>query len=209
MTMLKKNISILAAAICTLAAVTSVAAMATEGGSEPAEAPQVTAIEPEAQDAASVLEEPRVASDAIPDPVADELDEHPTFGMNPGLSRLAIGSASNSVYLLPADGHVCSAVTAGDGAHIGCVETSDLAAGHSGPGLVSQGGVVVIYGLVPDGVESVTVETESGSQSVAVDGNAYLAAVEAGTANGSVSYSGQSGEASFPIYDPTEGASEQ
>jgi hypothetical protein len=205
-TMLKRNAPI-AIAVCMLLAATSVAAVAQNG--EESEPPgdgvaQIAAIEPPAEEAMAVLEEPRTGSDALPTGVAEGLDEEADFGMNPDLSRRSIGNATSSLYVIPADDHVCPALTVGDGMVLSCPETEDIAAGEAGPGTVTlPGGAIGIYGLVPDGVESVTLHTgEADAEVVGVTDNGYYVAVPEGTVLRSVSFSGPSGPVEFPIYDP-------
>lgn len=206
--MLKRNIQLMAA-IGALAAVTAVGAVAQSGdgtnGSPGEDVAQVTTVEPEARAAASVLARGRVAGDALPDHVVEQMSARPRFGMNPSLSRRAIGSLSNSVYLIPASGFVCAALTVGDGANMTCAETSKLAAGQSGPSTVSlAGGAIAIYGMVPDGVDSVSVATDDGSGGATkVVSNAFFKVVPAGTGLKTVGYSGPSGSVRYPIYDPS------
>jgi hypothetical protein len=206
--MLKRNIQ-LVAAIGALAAVTAVGAVAQSGdgtnGSPGDDVAQVTTVEPEARAAASVLARPRAAGDALPAEVEERMNAHPRFGMNPGLSRRAIGGLSNSVYLIPASGFVCAALTVGDGANMSCAETSDLAAGQSGPSTVSlAGGAIAVYGMVPDGVDSVAVATDDRSAGATkVVNNAFFTVLPAGTGLKTVSYRGPSGPVQYPIYDPS------
>ena len=201
---LKRNIPITAAVAAAIAAM-SVAAVAQSGGSSPGDSvPQVTTVEAEAREAMEVLDEPRTASDAMPADVAEAIGEHAKFGMNPGLSRKSIETVSNAVYVIPADGHVCYSLTVGDGASIGCAETDDVAAGKVGATTVTlPAGGIAIYGIVPDGVESVTVHTGTSDETaVEVTENAYFTAVPEGTQLRNVSYTGPSGLLEFPIYDP-------
>ena len=66
-----------------------------------------------------------------------------------------------------------------------------------------EGGAIGIYGIVPDGVDEVTVETGmSGSEVVEVTDNAYFAALPEGTPLGTLSYTGPSGVVEFPLHDP-------
>jgi hypothetical protein len=205
--MLKRNIQ-LVVAVCALVALTAVAAVAQVGDEPdlPGEgiAP-VTAVEPAAKSAASLLARSREQGDALPSDLAERMNEHGRFGVNPGLSRRAIAGLSSSVYVLPGRGYVCSALTVGDGANMGCAETEDLAAGEAGASTVLlPGGAIAVYGIVPDGVDSVTVETDQpGSGAAKVVSNAFLHVVPRGTKLSQVRYSGPSGEVAYPIYDPS------
>lgn len=166
---------------------------------------QVTSVEPEAGEAVSTLEEPRTAGDEMPAEVAEAFDAEADFGMNPDLSQRAIGNTTNSVFLIPADDHVCVSLTVGEGAVIACPATDAVAEGTTGPGTVLlDGGSIAIYGIVPDGVESVTVETgETTSTPVEVIDNAYYEVVSAGTVLRTLSYTGPSGAVEHPLRDPS------
>jgi hypothetical protein len=126
------------------------------------------------------------------------------FGMNPGLSRLAIGNATNSVYVIPASGRICASLTVGEGANLICPSTDDVAGGKAAPATVTiETGGIAIYGIVPDGVESVTVRTADSSSDVATERNAYYTVVPRGTALRTVGYDGPSGQVEFPAHDPS------
>jgi hypothetical protein len=199
----------LGVAICAAVLTMAVAAVAQDDDGTPVapggDVAQVTAVESTARQAASVLERSRHASDELPDEVMERIDAEPRFGMNPGLARRAIASPSSSLYLVPANGHVCAALTVGEGASLSCPETVDLAAGQSSAATVLlAGGAIAIYGLVPDGVETVAVDTSyDGLEQAEVTGNAYMAVVPGGTELDSVTYDGPSGVVEFPIYDPS------
>lgn len=209
MTKLTRNLQLVIVAVALLATM-AVAAVADEddggGGTPGANTSQVTTIDPEATEAMEVLDEPRINSDALPADLAEQIDEHADFGMNPDLSRRAIGSASISVYALPAEDRVCVAITVGDGANLSCPSTDQIAAGQVGPGTVGLAtGDIAVYGLVPDGVDSISVHTGTDdSTPVTVQDNAYYEVVEAGTPLRSVTYAGPSGPVEFPIYDPAK-----
>jgi hypothetical protein len=124
--------------------------------------------------------------------------------MNPDLSRALIETISHSVYVIPAQDHICSSLTLGDGANLSCAETADVAAGVAGPTTVTlPTGAIGIYGIVPDGVDAVTVETrQSNSAIVSTENNAYFTAVPGGTPLQTLSYTGPSGGVEFALYDP-------
>lgn len=184
----------------------SAAATATGDDSNPPSdgVSQVASVEPEAKEAMAVLDAARATGDALPEPLATKLDEHADWGMNPGLSRLAIGNMTNSLYVIPANGHVCASLTVGDGANLNCPSTADVAAGNAAPATVTlETGGIGIYGLVPDDVDAVTVQTgASDSTSIGTENNAYYTVVPAGAELRSVRYTGPSGAVEFPIYDP-------
>lgn len=205
MAMTRKYLPIVTAILAVLG-ISAVAATAGGDSSNPPGngVPQVEAIEAEAEQAMTVLRAPRDAVDALPADVSERMDAHADFGMNPALSRLAIGNATNSLYVIPASGHVCASLTVGEGANVACPTTPDIADGKVGPATVTLvTGGIGIYGLVPDGVDSVSVQTDgSEPEEVATEDNAYFAVVPAGTPLESVSYTGPSGAVEFPIYDP-------
>lgn len=165
---------------------------------------QVAAVEAEAREALGVLDQGRGPGDALPDDVVSQMTGRPSFGMNPALSRRAIGNVTNSVYVIPARGHVCVSLTDGDGATVICPTTDEVAAGKAQPATVSlASGGVAIFGLVPDGVDSVSVHTGADdSAEVVVDDNTYYTVVPSGTQLRKVSYAGPSGPLAFDIYDP-------
>jgi hypothetical protein len=205
--MVARNVQVVLIALALLAAM-AVVAVADGGDDAPprVEADQITAIEPDAKEAMTVLEEPRVTADRLPADLAETIDERADFGMNPDLSRRAIGNASNSIYALPANDHVCAALTLGEGANLNCATTDQIAAGESGPAtVVLATGDVAIYGLVPNGVEAVSVQTGTDvSTTVNTQDNAYYTVVQAGTPLRSVAFDGPSGRVDFPISDPAE-----
>jgi len=211
MNKLKRHIPV-ALLIAALTAVVSVAAFAQGDDPPPSDSfAQVTTIEADAQDAMEILEEERTTTDAMSTELSEPLDEQADWGMNPDLSRRSIGTISASVYIVPGDDHVCAAVALTDSVSVICPETEDIANGVAGPGVLGVGdGAVGVYGLVPDGVQSVTVETgESDSDVVNVEGNAYFIAFPAETPLRAVSYTGPSGWVEYPISIPGEETSEE
>jgi hypothetical protein len=208
---LKRNLPFTMAVVAALA-VMAVAAVAQSGQTAPGDGvQQVTTVESEAQEAMEVLDEPRAASDAMPAEIAESIDEHAKFGMNPDLSRESIETISNSVYVIPADGYVCSSLTVGEGANLSCAETEDVAAGDVGPATVTlTAGGIAVYGIVPDGVSSVTVHTgQTDTTTIPVTENAYFTALPQGTPLRKLTYDGPSGVVEFPIYDPATAFEEQ
>lgn len=204
MSHLKRNIPI-TALIAVLLAAMAVVAVAQSGETPPGEGvTQVTTVEAEAEEAMDVLDTARTSSDEMPSAVAESLDGHARFGMNPDLSREAIDTIANDVYVVPAEDHICASLTVGDGANVSCRPTADVAEGDVGASVVTLiGGPIGIYGIVPDGVESVTVHTGvSASEAVEVQDNAYFTALPEGTPLRKLSYTGPSGAVEFPLYDP-------
>jgi hypothetical protein len=193
-------------AVVGLLAVASVGAADDDNGAPPGmNAPQVTAIEADAKAALSTLERDRVDADALPDELRDRLNARAAFGMNADLSRLSIGNTTSSVYLVPARDHVCVAFTVAGGAATICPSTDEIAAGDASPSTVSlPGRDIAIYGAVPDGVESVSVQTgSSDSTRIPVSGNAYYTVIPAGTKLRTLSYVGPEGRSESRIVDPS------
>lgn len=207
MRMLKRHLPVALLASTFVVGVSAAAIATGDESNPPSDGPaQIVAIEPEAKEAMAVLDRPRTSGDALDAYLAGKMDEHSDWGMNPHLSRLSIGNATNSLYVIPANGHVCAALTVGEGANLSCPPTGDIAAGNAAPATVTlETGGIAIYGLVPDGVDSVSVQTAtSESTDVATEDNAYYTVVPAGTPLRNVRYVGPSGSVEFPIYDPAE-----
>lgn len=203
---MRKRNALLALPIAALLAVGAVGAIAEgDDSNPPSDGPtMVTAVEPDAAEAAGILAAERTTADAMPTEIAEDIGARADFGMNPGLSRRAIANATSSLFLLPARGHVCAALTIGDGAAAICPPTADLKAGSGAAGTaVLKTGDIAIYGVVPDGIDSVSVETgSSDSREVAVEDNAYYTVVAAGTELRAVRHAGPDGPVELPIYDP-------
>jgi hypothetical protein len=189
-----------------LLAVGSVVAIAGDDESNPpsADVDRVTTIEPEAKEALDILARGRASSDALPQELAARMKEKADFGMNPGLSRRAIGNITNSVYVIPARDHICASLTEGQNATVICPPTDDVAEGKVGAAtVVLETGDIGIYGVLPGGVAGVSVQVgASGSIEVPAEDNAYYTVVPAGMRLRAVRYVGPSGPVEFPIYDP-------
>jgi hypothetical protein len=168
--------------------------------------PQAIAIESTASDALSVLDDPQVPSDGMPVEIAAALDERAGFGMNPDLSRRSIGGVPYSLYVIPANGYVCSSLTDSQGATTSCAATDDVASGQTGPATQSLDDATIgVFGVVPDGVEQVMIRTGQANEDVVpVENNAYFVAYSAGTVMHGLSYVGPSGEVEYPLVDPAD-----
>lgn len=195
-------------------AIGSIAAFAQE--SEEAVSPSsdpvdITVIQEEASEAMDVLDEERTPSDILPSGMDEALDERLGYGTNPDLTRRSIANLTSSVYVIPGNDYVCFALTADGGASGSCVETDELAAGNAGPSTASlEGEDIAVYGIVPDGTDSITVETGvSDADVVEVEGNAYYVVFPADTPMREVHYTGPSGTVNYPISDPAEAFEEE
>ncbi len=202
---MSKRYSALTATVLLLAVGTAGAVAAGDDSNPPSVGHErVQAVDSGAAAAVGLLEEQRTSTDGMPRQVAARMAAHAPFGVNPDLSRLAIGNATNSVYVIPARGRVCASLTVGEGANLICPSTDDVAKGRSAPATVTlETGGIAIYGIVPDGVKSVTVRTAGSSADVAIERNAYYTVVPPGTALRTVGYDGPSGQVEFPVHDPS------
>lgn len=196
----------IATLVATVLAAGSVSAIADgEDGNPPGSGSvQIAAIEPQAKQSLAVLRDGRSAGDALREDIAVRMDRRASFGLNPGLSRLAVGNATFSVYIIPARGHVCASLMDTEGASLICPSTDEVVSGKAYPGTAAlQTGGVAVYGIVPDGVDSVSVQTgTSSSIDVATERNAYYTVIPSGVQPRALSYVGPSGHVEFPISDP-------
>ena len=176
---------------CLVAFLAAGGAIATAGDDvEPAPVPEAQAAEadpvasvPEEQaDQIEQLDRPRTSDDALPSEwreqltTGDESDEH--WGANPSLSR----RTAPGTWILPGDGYVCVAnATPGEGAlGFGCATPEDVEKGLLAPADVDANGNGVLTGVLPDGVNDVTLVNQDGStRTVAVERNTYRAAIDA------------------------------
>jgi hypothetical protein len=165
---------------------------------------QVEAIEPAAKQAVGLLEESRGPGDELPDEFEARMGEKADFGLNPDLSRRAIGNLTSSVYVVPARAHICASLTDSQGVTLTCPSTDEVAEGKAGPATVAfETGGVAVFGIVPDGIDSVSVQTGTAdSIDVATQDNAYYTVLPPGTTLRTLNYVGPSGPVEFPIYDP-------
>jgi hypothetical protein len=199
-----KTRTLLGAAMTLLAlgAVTAVASDEEDGRPPQADVEQVAAVEPEARGAMAIFARPLPAGGAMPEEVAREIDERPVFGVNPDLSRLAVANATISMYVAPARGHVCAVLADPMGHTTTCPSTADIVRGKAGPATVAFPEGTGIYGVVPDGVESVSVRAGSDSVDVPVQANAYYTVMPRGAPLRTLAYVGPAGPVEFDIYDP-------
>lgn len=204
--MSKRN-AIFAVSVAALLGVGAVGAIAEDDDSNPPSdnVAMVTAVEPEAAEAVSALADDRTSTDEMPAQVAGDIGERADFGMNPDLARRSVANTANSVYVVPARERVCTVLTIGQGATAICPETEKLADGRGDAGTaVLPTGDIAVFGVVPDGVASVTVEIGTAtSRAVEVVDNAFYTVVEAGIALRSVLHDGPDGAVEIPIFDPT------
>lgn len=197
---------LLGVVVCGAFALIAITAIADQGGSvAPGDGvEQVTEVEPEAEEAVSLLEEQRSAADVVPAEVAEMVEEKVDFGTNADLARLAVGNVSHEVFVVPGRDRVCLAFTIEDGASFNCPSTDDIAAGKAGPTTIAlAGGTTGVFGIVPDGVETVALYTDGpGVINVPIDDNVYYTAVPAGVMVQRLDYTGPGGPVQFNLTDP-------
>jgi hypothetical protein len=126
------------------------------------------------------LRRDRDAGDALPDHWRERLarTQSRRWGSNPDLAR----RVDPGVWLIPGNGYICLAnVTPRDGSlGFGCATPSQVEQGLLQPSDLNAEGSGVVTGVMPDGVQSVTLVNLDGSRrEVAVDNNVYRAAVDA------------------------------
>lgn len=136
--------------------------------------PITQAVEPGAARVFGVLRRAQGPGDAVPAEAARVIGEGDAafFGANPRLARFAQRTASASLYLVPANGHVCLVSVTAAGSGMTCSSVDQAAAGY----LIQTERVgaegVRVQGVMPDGVEKVKVTGNRDSEGV-VQGNAY------------------------------------
>jgi hypothetical protein len=147
-----------------------------------ADAAPVQSIEPEQAGEIGELRRSRTTDDALPPrwgaTLTDDGSDESHWGANPALSR----RTGPGVWIVPGDGYVCVANTAPDdgGMGLGCATPDDVDRGLLAPSDVDANGNGVVTGVVPDGVDRVTLVDRDGStRSADVDRNTYRAAIDA------------------------------
>jgi len=129
-----------------------------------------------------VLARPRTPQDALPPQAHERITSHAELGENVESARHALTTSSGEQYfVVPANGSACLYDQNGGGA---CLPNADAESGRlvgvdlCAPHLAA--GSVRVYGLVPDGVESVALSVAGGrAYSTAVSNNVYAATFEA------------------------------
>lgn len=160
--------------------------------SDPAPAPQAVRTLDAQLNQLGVFRRDRTDADVVPTATSDALITPrlvASTGANVNLSRRA---GDTGVSLVPGDGELCIIVPRG-------MSCRDEAAAVGAPVVTGEGsGSAYVSGLVPDGVQSVTVATAKGNVDAPVQDNAY--SVEAQSPSG-LSYEGPDGAVRFPFGD--------
>ena len=145
-----------------------------------------------------ILRRPRDGSDVLPSGLVTEVTNTPGdggYGLNPSLSRRALGASGGIAWLVPGNGNLCLEVrfpVAGGGGVCGPnAEFSsgrEIAIGFSAQAPTVQG----VAGVVPDGVDRVTITPMTGQELVTpVEGNVYNTEIPTGAF--SVMFTGPTG----------------
>lgn len=142
----------------------------------------VAAIDPKQAEAIGQLRRSRTTDDALPTSWAEELTDGENgpghWGANPSLSR----RTAPGVWVVPGDGYVCLANSTPDsgGMGFGCATMEDLGRGLLAPSDVDANGNGILTGVLPDGVDRVTlVDLDGSSRTAEVERNTYRAAIDA------------------------------
>jgi hypothetical protein len=132
--------------------------------------PRAMAVDPVQAQAFEVLRRPQRDSDALPGKVKGP------FGANLDLARRVSGPAGDVRVVPASDGQLCLRAEDGSGSAWTCVSTARAKAGLLMLTLRGEGVADVnLYGLVPDGIRSVSLQDASGSRQLSVLDNVYTA----------------------------------
>jgi hypothetical protein len=144
------------------------------------EAPVASSVEPALLEAFALMRRPQTQADAIPASAQPAFSQ--ASGANPGLARRVSDGAGAEAWLIPGSGSACILARAPAYAIGGavCVPTAAARAGELDVQSASSllPGSELVAGVVPDGVEAVTLQLADGSSShVQVREGVYLALV--------------------------------
>lgn len=168
------------ATVVVTGSVTAIAQVEEDDPPPPTAEPQAQSIDSGVAEQVGVLRQPRSADDALPADVAAFLSRIRREGENPSLSRKAVERGRYAVYLVPGNDAVCFAlIDPTGGASQSCRTESSLRSGAGGPASLMSGCQdtldsssappkctgAMFFDVVPDGVDSVTIEFASGKQS--------------------------------------------
>jgi hypothetical protein len=141
-----------------------------------------------------ILARPRAADDAMPHAAGQVLTKEPGEGdydgANPALARRAhLQVRRASFWVVPGNDTICLVVASGNSGGGGCATTRAALAGTynrqtGGTELGTGPNEIIHYGLVPDGVASVTIQTTGESLRVPVRDNMWAIAARLGSVIG-------------------------
>lgn len=210
--------SLVACAVVT-ASVTAIAQVTSQDPPLVGAEPPTPAVSEDLAANVGVLKTERSAEDVLPATVAEGLGRTQPHGANPNLARKALERNGWTAYVLPANNAVCGVLLIPGGISApACSSLADLKAGTGSP-ISALGDCVkppddappvckkaTVFGVVPDGVGSVTIVYSSGQRvPVAVQNNAYLVDVALDGSPLSVSYAGPAAQVTQNIPGATAG----
>ncbi len=202
----RRTLRLVLAVVAVVIAVVAVAAVAQENDPAPFSAHKTPtpAVADDVTQNLGVFQRARTADDALPAAAVANLDAVNTQGANADLSRRALVSGDETLYILPADGRVCASLVAKDGtASTGCNYASVVASGANGPGLSIQGDRVTIMGIAADQVSGVAAVFGDGTErSLEIQNNAYIGRFDASQDIKAVAYTKAGERIEFPVTVP-------
>jgi hypothetical protein len=157
-----------------------------------------TGVEPALAESFGVLRGAAVA-DGLSSRLSSRIGDGPSrfFGASVELSRVSVERGGDTLYVIPGRGSLCLALDWTEGVNVGCTDSTRAKAGYTLTTVGTRSGIT-IYGLVPDGVPSVTVRLAGGEDVTSdVVGNGYIAQV-AGTPT-MLSYAAPNGKVELQI----------
>lgn len=156
----------LAGVILMICATAGVAALVNTGASATSSsAPQLQAVPATFGQTFGVFARPQVTADQLPQAAAQTAGAATRrFGINPGLSRLALSSSGASAFLEPGNAELCMTTIDATGTGTAC--TTETEAISSDPFAVTEKLTAgyAVYALIPDGATGPTVTLEDGTQ---------------------------------------------
>jgi hypothetical protein len=164
--------------------------------------PPVAAVDERLPRSYAVMRRDRNGRDDLPAAAAAALERGGAQGVNVRLARRSAERGSATVYVVPGEDALCAAMVDETGTSLGC-EESPARAAETGVSPTTERTTrgVRIFGLVPDGVDSVRVWSRGSDDSrvVAVAGNGYVTEVGLAFEPAAVTYEGPAGWETFPI----------
>jgi hypothetical protein len=156
-----------------------------------AERPQAQTPSPRMERNLSIIDRPREPDDALPPRgrslLSKDANEPDYDGANPALSRRArVAVDGVGFWVVPGNDTVCIVASTGSAAAGGCAPTrivlqGTFARSSGGTGFGLDPGEMVHYGIVPDGIERVTLETTEGDKSLPVQDNVWAVTAKFGS----------------------------